>query len=53
MTLPEDNKTVLTSEYKLYLPTTEDFVKEIEAVKKIAEQKEEKTKRLIEDNNQE
>jgi predicted nuclease of restriction endonuclease-like (RecB) superfamily len=36
MTLPEDNKTVLASEYKLYLPTTEQLVKEINEVKKIA-----------------
>ncbi|MBP5649489.1 MAG: DUF1016 family protein, partial [Bacteroidales bacterium] len=27
MTLPEDNKTILASEYKLYLPTTEQLVK--------------------------
>lgn len=41
MTLPEDNKTILASEYKLYLPTTEELVKEIDAVKKMAEQKKE------------
>ena len=40
MTLPEDNKTILASEYQLYLPTTEELVKEIDAVKKMAEQKE-------------
>lgn len=39
MTLPEDNKTILASEYKLYLPTTEELVKEIDAVKKMAGQK--------------
>ncbi len=39
MTLPEDNKTILASEYKLYLPTTEEFVKEIEFVKEMAEKK--------------
>ena len=39
MTLPEDNKTILASEYKLYLPTTEEFVKEIESVKEMAEKK--------------
>lgn len=36
MTLPEDNKTVLASEYKLYLPTTEQLVKEINEVKELA-----------------
>ena len=41
MTLPEDNKAILASEYKLYLPTTEEFVKEIEVVKKMAEKEEE------------
>jgi len=39
MTLPEDNKTILASEYKLYLPTSEQLVKEIEEVKQIAESK--------------
>jgi predicted nuclease of restriction endonuclease-like (RecB) superfamily len=41
MTLPEDNKTILASEYKLYLPTTEELVKEIDAVKRLAELKKE------------
>ena len=36
MTLPENNKTVLASEYKLYLPTTEQLVKEIDEVKELA-----------------
>ena len=36
MTLPEGNKTVLASEYKLYLPTTEQLVKEINDVKELA-----------------
>ena len=39
MTLPEDNKTILASEYKLYLPTTEQLVKEVDTVKKLANQK--------------
>ena len=39
MTLPEDNKTILASEYKLYLPTTEQLVKEVDTVKKLAKQK--------------
>lgn len=37
MTLPEGNKTILASEYQLYLPTTEELVKEIDCVKKMAE----------------
>ncbi len=43
MTLPEDNKTILASEYKLYLPTTEQLVKEVDTVKKLAKQKKEKS----------
>ena len=41
MTLPEDNKAILASEYKIYLTTTEESVKEIEVVKKMAEKEEE------------
>ena len=41
MTLPESNKTILASEYQLYLPTTEELVKEIDTVKRMAEQKKE------------
>ncbi len=37
LTLPEDNKTILASEYKLYLPTTDELIKEIDSVKKMAE----------------
>jgi predicted nuclease of restriction endonuclease-like (RecB) superfamily len=33
MTLPEDNKTILASEYKLYLPTQEQLINEINSVK--------------------
>lgn len=36
MALPKDNKTILASEYKLYLPTSEQLVKEIEEVKQLA-----------------
>ena len=36
MTLPEDNKTILASEYKLYLPTSEQLIKEVDTVKKLA-----------------
>ena len=45
MTLPEDNKTILASEYKLYLPTTEQLVKEVDAVKKLAKGKKSKKKK--------
>ncbi|MBO5812421.1 MAG: DUF1016 family protein, partial [Bacteroidaceae bacterium] len=41
MTLPESNKTILASEYQLYLPTTEELVNEIDSVKKLTELKEE------------
>ena len=37
MTLPENNKTILASEYKLYLPTTEQLVSEINEAKKRAQ----------------
>lgn len=40
MSLPEDNKTILASEYKLYLPTTEELIKEINEVKQLAQRKE-------------
>lgn len=33
MTLPEDNRTILASEYRLYLPTAEQLTKEVELVK--------------------
>lgn len=36
MSLPEDNRTILASEYKMYLPSTEQLVKEIEEVRKKA-----------------
>lgn len=39
MTLPEDNKTILASEYKLYLPTTEQLTKEINEVKQLTMRK--------------
>lgn len=35
LALPEDNKTILASQYQLYLPTTEQLLKEIEKVKKM------------------
>lgn len=36
LALPEDNKTILASQYQLYLPTTEQLLKEIEEIKKMA-----------------
>ncbi len=38
MTLPQDNKTILPKEYQLYLPTSEELVKEINEAKQIAEE---------------
>lgn len=35
MTLPEENKTILASEYQLYLPTSEQFVREIQEAKNL------------------
>ena len=39
MTLPEDNKTILASEYKLYLPSSEQLINEVNAVKQLAKNK--------------
>ena len=36
MTLPEDNKSILASQYSLYLPTKEQLIKEINEVKRLA-----------------
>ncbi|MGI6478941.1 MAG: PDDEXK nuclease domain-containing protein [Salinivirgaceae bacterium] len=35
MTLPEDNKTILTGKYHLYLPTSEQLIKEVNEVKQL------------------
>ena len=35
MSLPEDNSTILASEYKLYLPSTEQLIKEVENAKQL------------------
>ena len=40
MTLPEDNQSILASEYKLYLPSSEQLIEEINEVKKLAQKKE-------------
>ena len=37
MALPEDNKTILASEYKLYLPTQTQLIDEVNSVKKSLE----------------
>ena len=42
MTLPEDNKSILASEYKLYLPSSEQLIEEINEVKRMAQSKEKK-----------
>ena len=42
MTRPEDNKTILASEYKLYLPTSEQLIKEVDTVKKLSKGKKSK-----------
>ena len=42
MALPEDNKTILASEYKLYLPTQAKLIDEVNSVRKKIEQLENK-----------
>ncbi len=37
MALPEDNKTILASEYKLYLPTQEKLIDEVNSVRRMME----------------
>ncbi len=37
MALPEDNKTILASEYKLYLPTQAQLIDEVNSVRKMVE----------------
>ncbi|MDE6440285.1 MAG: DUF1016 domain-containing protein, partial [Bacteroidales bacterium] len=37
MTLPENNKTILASEYKLYLPTQAQLMDEVNSVRKSIE----------------
>ena len=45
MALPEDNKTILASEYKLYLPTQSQLINEVNSVRKMVEEQREFTKR--------
>ena len=40
MALPEDNKTILASEYKLYLPTQAQLIDEVNSVRKMVEKRE-------------
>ncbi len=42
MTLPEDNKTILANEYKLYLPTQTQLIDEVNSVRKSIEMNKEK-----------
>ena len=37
MTLPEDNTSILASQYQLYLPTQEQLTKEIETLRKLTD----------------
>ena len=39
MTLPEDNKNILANEYRLYLPTKLQLIREIEDVRKTMKNK--------------
>ena len=41
MTLPEGNKTILASEYKLYLPTQSQLIAEVNSVRKMVEEQHE------------
>ena len=45
MALPENNKTILASEYKLYLPTQSQLINEVNSVRKMVEEQREFTKR--------
>ncbi|MBO4751502.1 MAG: DUF1016 family protein [Bacteroidales bacterium] len=40
MTLPEDNKTILASQYQLYLPSSEQLAQEVEIIKTSIKQRE-------------
>jgi hypothetical protein len=41
ISLPEDNKTILTSQYELYLPSENTLLEEIKEVINLADEKEE------------
>ena len=50
MALPEDNKTILASEYKLYLPTQSQLINEVNSVRKMVEEQREFNKRNEKEN---
>ena len=39
MALPEENKTILASQYQLYLPTTEQLINEVNEVRLLTQKK--------------
>ena len=45
MALPEDNKTILASEYKLYLPTQSQLINEVNSVRRMVEEQRELNKK--------
>ena len=44
MSLPDDNQTILSSKYQLYLPSSEELIREIDEVKKLSNSRIEKDK---------
>ncbi len=50
MALPEDNRTILASEYKLYLPTQSQLINEVNSVRKMVEEQREFNKRNEKEN---
>ncbi len=38
MTLPQDNQTILASEYRLYLPSSEEFIREVNEVRNLVKE---------------
>ena len=52
MALPEDNKTILASEYKLYLPTQTQLIDEVNSVRRMVEERHEFDKENKEENEQ-
>ena len=39
LSLPENNRTIMASQYQLYMPTTEELIKEINGVKLLSKPK--------------
>ena len=52
MALPEDNKTILASEYKLYLPTQTQLIDEVNSVRRMVEERHEFDKENKKENEQ-